>query len=126
MQRRELQGDCGQQMSRREGRGRGYKTWWSREYMYIWEVLGRRGSGISLGGGEGAKFPWEKEREWEFLGRRRGSGKSLGGGEGVGSPWEEEREWKVLGRVSVHRHVLSFRLMSLPLCVVIVSWYDGV
>ena len=73
-------GDCGQQMSRREGRVRGYKTWWSRKYMYIWE---------GVGGGEGVGGPWEEEREWEVLGRRRGSGMSLGGGEGVGGPWEE-------------------------------------
>ena len=46
--------------------------------MYIWEGLWRRrGSGRSLGGGEGV-------------------GRSLGGREGVGGPWEEEREWEVL------------------------------
>ena len=53
--------------------------------MYIWERGG---------------VPWEEEREWEFLGRRRGSGRSLGGGEGVGVPWEGEREWEFLGRRS--------------------------
>ena len=87
VRRRELQADYGQQMSRREERGRGCKTWWSREYMYIWEVLGRRrGNGRSLRGGEGVGGPWEEGREWEVLGRRRGSGRSLGGGEGVGGP----------------------------------------
>ena len=74
------------------GRGQGFKTWWSREYMYIWEVLGRRRvSGRSLGGGEGMGGIWEEEREWEFFGRRRGSESYLGG-EGVGGPWEEDRE----------------------------------
>ena len=74
-------------MSKREGKGRGYKTWWSRKYMYIWEGLWRRsGSGRSLRGGEGVGGPWKEEREWEVLGRRRGSGRSLGGGAGVGGP----------------------------------------
>ena len=56
---------------------------------------------VHLGG------PWEEEREWEVLGRR-GSGRSLGGGEGVGGPLEEEREWGGPCTVNpTHVHSLS-------------------